>query len=69
MTDPFLLAGETLEDALARLERESVRQVRLLDMTSRKGEGYDGWRVVRAHISEDAQTADLWVCRFPTLDD
>ena len=69
MTDPSLLSGELLEDVLERLEKDSVQQVRLLDMTSKKGEGYHSWRVVRARISEDGKSADLWVGRFPTLDD
>jgi len=69
MTDLTRLSGEVLEDALAGLEALSVRQVRLLDLTSKKGEGYDCWRVLRAEASEDAQTVTLWVSRFPTLDE
>lgn len=69
MTDPSLFTGELLENVLVRLENDAVPQVRLLDITSKKGEGYLCWRVVRAHVSEDAQTATLWVSRFPTLDD
>ena len=69
MTDTSRFAGEALETVLAELERISVRQARLLDLTSKKGEGYDCWRVIRAELSEDAQTATLWVSRFPTLEE
>lgn len=65
MTDTARFAGERLQDALAELSRKGVRQVRILDMTSKKGEGYDQWRVVNAARGSDEEAVTLWVSRFP----
>jgi len=65
MTDSARFAGERLEDVLSELSREGVRQVRLLDMTSKKGEGYSHWRVVKAAWQDEDNEVTLWVSRFP----
>jgi len=64
MTDPRWY-GEPLDDVLSQLPKLGVHSVRLVDLTSKKAEGYPEWRVVKVRRDGASGRAELWVCRFP----